>query len=65
MIETADDKRKGFAHRGDIGGDVSIATYSQAGAQFGYGLLWTVFLIFAFSRWTHTPEISSTSESSA
>ncbi|MBV9557380.1 MAG: divalent metal cation transporter, partial [Pseudolabrys sp.] len=21
-----------------------IATYSQAGAQFGYGLLWTVFL---------------------
>ena len=24
-----------------------IATYSQAGAQFGYGLLWTVFLMVA------------------
>jgi hypothetical protein len=26
-----------------------IATYSQAGAQFGYGLLWTVFLSTPFS----------------
>src|SRR5579863_7707787 len=25
-----------------------IATYSQAGAQFGYGLLWTVFLTTPF-----------------
>ncbi|GLR85355.1 iron transporter [Bradyrhizobium iriomotense] len=25
-----------------------IATYSQAGAQFGYGLLWTVFLTLPF-----------------
>ena len=25
-----------------------IATYSQAGAQFGYGLLWTVFLTIPF-----------------
>jgi NRAMP (natural resistance-associated macrophage protein)-like metal ion transporter len=25
-----------------------IATYSQAGAQFGYGLLWTVFLTMPF-----------------
>ena len=25
-----------------------IATYSQAGAQFGYGLLWTVFLTSPF-----------------
>src|SRR3954462_5152823 len=25
-----------------------IATYSQAGAQFGYGLLWTVFLTAPF-----------------
>jgi hypothetical protein len=25
-----------------------IATYSQAGAQFGYGLLWTVFLTTSF-----------------
>src|SRR5471030_3272487 len=25
-----------------------IATYSQAGAQFGYGLLWTVFLTRPF-----------------
>src|SRR3974390_2349850 len=25
-----------------------IATYSQAGAQFGYGLLWTVFLTVPF-----------------
>ena len=25
-----------------------IATYSQAGAQFGYGLLWTVFLATPF-----------------
>src|ERR1700745_1659306 len=25
-----------------------IATYSQAGAQFGYGLLWTVFLALPF-----------------
>jgi Mn2+/Fe2+ NRAMP family transporter len=27
---------------------VGIATYSQAGAQFGYGLLWTVFLTTPF-----------------
>jgi Mn2+/Fe2+ NRAMP family transporter len=26
-----------------------IATYSQAGAQFGYGLLWTVFLTTPFT----------------
>src|SRR3954452_17071053 len=25
-----------------------IATYSQAGAQFGYGMLWTVFLTTPF-----------------
>jgi Mn2+/Fe2+ NRAMP family transporter len=25
-----------------------IATYSQAGAQFGFGLLWTVFLTTPF-----------------
>ena len=25
-----------------------IATYSQAGAQFGYGLLWTIFLTIPF-----------------
>src|SRR4249920_33788 len=25
-----------------------IATYSQAGAQFGFGLLWTVFLTLPF-----------------
>src|SRR5881392_54026 len=25
-----------------------IATYSQAGAQYGYGLLWTVFLTLPF-----------------
>src|SRR3979411_2336629 len=25
-----------------------IATYSQAGAQFGYGLLWTIFLTTPF-----------------
>src|SRR5262245_1970359 len=25
-----------------------IATYAQAGAQFGYGLLWTVFLTTPF-----------------
>jgi NRAMP (natural resistance-associated macrophage protein)-like metal ion transporter len=25
-----------------------IATYSQAGAQFGYGLLWTVYLTTPF-----------------
>jgi Mn2+/Fe2+ NRAMP family transporter len=25
-------------------GPSGIATFSQAGAQFGYGLLWTVFL---------------------
>src|SRR6201997_3075311 len=25
-----------------------IATYSQAGAQFGYGLLWTIFLTLPF-----------------
>ena len=25
-----------------------IATYSQAGAQFGYALLWTVFLTLPF-----------------
>lgn len=25
-----------------------IATYSQAGAQFGYALLWTVFLTTPF-----------------
>ena len=25
-----------------------IATYSQAGAQFGYGLLWTVVLTWPF-----------------
>ena len=25
-----------------------IATYSQAGAQFGYGLLWTVVLTYPF-----------------
>ena len=25
-----------------------IATYSQAGAQFGYGLLWTMFLTTPF-----------------
>ena len=25
-----------------------IASYSQAGAQFGYGLLWTVFLTTPF-----------------
>src|SRR6266487_4139662 len=25
-----------------------IATYSQAGAQFGYGLLWTIFLTMPF-----------------
>ncbi|MGL4443954.1 MAG: divalent metal cation transporter, partial [Alsobacter sp.] len=25
-----------------------IATYSQAGAQFGYGMLWTVVLTYPF-----------------
>jgi len=30
MIKTADDKRKGFAHRGDIGGDVKgISCYQK------------------------------------
>src|SRR6202022_3687344 len=29
-------------------GPSGIATYSQAGAQFGYGLLWTVFLTTPF-----------------
>ena len=30
MIETADDQRKGFAHRGDIGGDVKgIGCYQK------------------------------------
>src|ERR1700751_4327519 len=29
-------------------GPSGIATYSQAGAQFGYGLLWTVFLPLPF-----------------
>jgi Mn2+/Fe2+ NRAMP family transporter len=30
-----------------------IAAYSQAGAQFGYGLLWTVFLTTPTSRQRH------------
>src|SRR5262245_13119931 len=29
-------------------GPSGIATYSQAGAQFGFGLLWTVFLTTPF-----------------
>src|SRR3982074_63789 len=34
---------------GAAGDDPSgIATYSQAGAQFGFGLLWTVFLTTPF-----------------
>ena len=31
-----------------------IATYSQAGAQFGYGLLWTVFLTTPFMQRSRT-----------
>jgi hypothetical protein len=34
-----------------------IATYSQIGAQFGYGLLWTMFFIYPFM--TSIQEISA------
>ena len=35
-------------HRAADDDPSGIATYSQAGAQFGYGLLWTVFLTTSF-----------------
>jgi Mn2+/Fe2+ NRAMP family transporter len=40
-----------------------IATYSQAGAQFGYGLLWTVFLTTPFMIAITTLSIESTASS--
>ena len=35
-------------HRAADDDPSGIAAYSQAGAQFGYGLLWTVFLTTSF-----------------